>query len=88
MVKPTPHHPMWANGDLRHKLHGLRKQFGMTRAELSKEVGYSASWLGACEHGYYAPSIIQLMEWLSVFGMKLTVVVADEKHSKPEEVVL
>lgn len=86
MPKPTPHHPMWANSSLRHCLHRLRKEHGLTQSVASKELGYALSTINAWERGYSAPDFIQLSEWVGYFGMKLAIV-TDEEASHRKAVV-
>lgn len=89
MAKPIPHHPMWRDSKIRLFLYSLRKQYGYSRAEAAKEIGYSIALLNAWEHGYQAPDFIQLTEWSSIFGMQLllTPQIPNSKLSGPEHVL-
>lgn len=55
------------------KLKELRKQFGMTQAELGSKVGVAKSTLSLYETGAHEPDIDTLMKLADIFGVSLDV---------------
>lgn len=87
MTSPGAHYPAWQQAGLRHYLHTLRKQFGMSVGQLSKEIGYGPNVINAWERGYTAPTFVQLTEWASVFQLRvlLTPVITTKHPSSADQ---
>ncbi len=84
--EPIPHHPAWRDAPLRYYLRLMRQQHGMKQAELSRQLGYSASRINAWEAGYAAPDFVQLSEWLSVFDLRVAAVpIVEGRPSRSQE---
>lgn len=67
------------------KLKELRKQYGMTQAELSAMLGVANSTLSLYEKGVHEPDIETIKKIADIFGVSLDALLDRKSESNPEE---
>lgn len=89
MTLPTRiHSPLWREAPVRHYMHTLRKQMGMSQRDIAAESGYAVNVINAVERGYLAPDFIQLAEIATCLGMRVALVPMDGDWRKRRDAIV